>query len=74
MLITATVLWMTELVAWFFQWDATVPYWILIDGLNLIQSVLIFAIFVCRKKTLMGLEEKYPTVKSKYALSKLMLK
>lgn len=54
-----------EFSAWILKLQRFTYYWMLVELLNLFQSVLIFIIFTCRKKILEQLGEKYQLFSSK---------
>jgi hypothetical protein len=63
-----SIQWLAELVAWYFGWDGSIWYWVTIDLTTLIQSILIFNVFVFGRNALANLEDKYSIIKRKRKL------
>lgn len=59
------VTWIFEVISWLvsgYNWNW---YWVIFDMINILQAIVIFIIFVCKKETISSLEQKYPSFKSK---------
>lgn len=61
------VTWVFEIISWADtknrDSDAVPWYWILFDIINLLQAVAIFIIFVCKRRIINQLKNKYPQLK-----------
>lgn len=57
-----------EFISWSQSVEETMLYWIVLDMFNILQSTGVFFIFVCKRKILNQLEQKYPSLKSKSLL------
>jgi bacteriorhodopsin len=57
------VTWIFEFAVWLLNVEGFAWHWVILDMFNLMQSIGIFFIFVCKRKILNQLEQKYPRMK-----------
>ena len=58
------VSWVFEIVSWLTAPDMI--HFVLLDIVNICQSIAIFIIFICKRKTFDHLRNKFPVVQRKF--------